>query len=216
MQNIYFFSGKRNFIFSFLFFLLSITAFAQVGINTTNPRTMLEVAGDVNINGGIKINEINHIRDSDNTAFLTQTPNGFIKELNALEGDGLVIAYFQEYKLSNMLGDWVEEFNTNIPASKYVLTIISTYFNQELKMESSQSDNFSFPYCSAYIAGNPATWRIVADYPGALPNSENPGEWVISTLILSKEFSNVLPQQEVIFPRWSDRRSGAANSPVIE
>lgn len=214
MQNIYLPPGKRNIIFFFLFLPFFFTASSQVGINTTNPRTMLEVAGDVNIDGGIKINEINHIQDGDNTTFLTQTPNGFIKELNALEDDGLVIAYFQEYKLSNMRGDWVKEFNTNIPSSTYVLTIISTYFNQEVKMEGSQSSNFSIPYCSAYIAGNPATWRIVADYPGALPNSAAPGEWVISTLILPKEFSKILDQEEVLM---NGNRSGVKNgNPIID
>lgn len=188
----------RTFLSILFTLLFTCNISAQVGINTTNPRTSLEVAGDMKTDGGIKIDNIDLLQNDDISSFLTQTPNGSIKELNALQGDGLVIAYFQEYRLKNMLGDWVKEFNTNIPADKYVLTLITTYFNQELVMDGSQSDNFSLPYCSAYIAGNPATWRIVADYPGAAPSGTETGEWVINTMILSKEFSKILPQQNIL------------------
>lgn len=188
---------RRNYLLFMFWSLISTTAFTQVGINTTTPRTTLEVAGDMNINGGIKINRIDRVEENKTSTFLTQTSNGYIKELNALQGDGLVIAYFQEYILENMDGDWVKEFNTNIPADKYVLSIISTYFNKELKMEDDQSRNFAIPYCSAYIAGRPETWRIVADYPGASPKISTGGKWVINTLILSKEFSKILPQETV-------------------
>lgn len=205
-------SIRRSFLLFFILCAAATTAVAQVGINTTTPRTTLEVAGDMNINGNFKINQLDNVQDDNNSSFLTQIPNGSIKELNALEGEGLVIAYFQEYRLKNMDGDWVKEFETNIPASKYVIVIISTYFNQGLQMETSQSSNFSIPYCSAYIGGNPGTWKITADYAGAKPVGSAPGEWVISTLILSKEFSKILNPEQV---PMNGLRGGVKDGPPI-
>src|SRR5690606_33277925 len=140
-------------------------SFSQVGINTADPRTMLEVAGDAYIEGAIKVNEINHILDGEEASFLTQTGTDFIRVLDAGDGNGQVIAYFQEYRLRNMLGDWVKEFDTKIDATKYVLTIVTAYFNLELEMDYSTKNNFAIPYASTFKKDG--TWRIVADYPTA-------------------------------------------------
>lgn len=195
----------------FLFSIISFTVFAQegVGINTTEPRTALEVAGDMYIDGTIKIGEVNRIQNNEAASFLVQTQDNFIEELDASQGDGLVIAYFQEYVLKDMQGDWVKEFNTNIDTSKYVITIISAYFNQELKM-TSEVQNFTIPYASAYEKDS--TWRIKADYPSADPRTIAPGKWVISTLILSKNFSKVLGQQNV---PMGGGTSGTAGTVII-
>ena len=191
-------------------YLFSFTGSAQVGINTTEPRTTLEVAGDVYVDGAIKVEGVNNVLNNQAASFLVETQANFIEELDASEeGSGLVIAYFQEYVLKNMKGDWVEEFHTNIDASKYVITIISAYFNQELKM-SSEIENFSIPYASAYVKGD--TWWIKADYPGADPSGSLVGEWVINTLILSKNFSKEFPQE--IVPMGGSNTQHAIN-PII-
>ena len=192
-------------------YFFSFTGSAQVGINTTEPRTTLEVAGDVYVDGTIKVEEVNNVQNNEAASFLVETQANYIEELDASEeGSGLVIAYFQEYLLKNMNGDWVKEFHTNIDASKYVITIISAYFNQELKM-SSEYLNFSIPYASAYIKDG--TWWIKADYPGADPSGGLVGEWVINTLILSKNFSKEFPQE--IVPMGGST-TGQAVNPIID
>src|SRR5690606_36197876 len=141
---------------------------AGVGINTTEPRTTLEVAGDAFVNGKVLVETIDVITQAEEVTFLIQNQGDFVKEINAT-GDGLAIAYFQEYTLSNMEGGegvWVQEFNTNIPASRYVVTVISGHYNQPLMMWSDKASNFANPYISAYIVDG--TWRITADYPDAL------------------------------------------------
>lgn len=185
----------------------------RVGINTTTPRTTLEVAGDMNINGAIQVDMLNSVQSGDENALLGQVGTGFIKELDVAE-EGVAIAYFQEYRLKNMNGDWVLNFNTNIDASKYVVTITSAFFNQELVM-SSNASNFTIPYASAFIQGG--TWRIIADYPSANPTVVSDLRlWVIRTLIISKTFSKELPQQNVTLTGTNEeRRTGAAASPVI-
>ena len=170
--------------------------FSQVGINTTEPRTALEIGGDVNIDGNLRVNEINGIIDGQEATFLIQNETDYFKEINAA-GDGMAIAYFQEYRISNMDGDWVDALNINIPANKYAVIIISAYFDQGLQMSGGGvENNFSIPFASSYVSGG--TWFIKADYPSAHPST--PGEWVVNTLIITKSFSKELPMH--VFFIW--------------
>ncbi len=205
-------------VYSLIFFGFSAFLHAQdgVGVNTTTPRTTLEVAGDTHINGAINVNVLNQVSDSDNTAILGQIDTDFIKELN-VNAAGTAIAYFQEYDISNMggSGDWIRNLNTNVSSANYVMTIISVYFNKELRMDYAPN-NFVIPYASAFIENG--TWHITADYASAYPVSSTPvGRWIISTLILSKDFSKQFPQQTVNLSGTNNaRRGGAATTPVID
>lgn len=179
-----------------------------VGINTTEPRTTLEVGGDMYISEEIKINQLNTVESTDQAVLLAQTAGDFIKESDATQ-TGAAIAYFQEYRITYMDGDWVFDLNTNIPSNNYVMAILSAYYNSPLKMSSNNS-NFAIPYISAFIKDN--TWHITADYPSADPGG-NVGTWVISTLILSKEFSRNLP---AVSQNLNGGTSGTATTPVID
>jgi len=208
---------KRNLyllLFNILTLCLSAKTYSQVGINTTTPRTTLEVAGDTYIDGFINVGSLSPVTTIDNTAMLGQIENDYIKELN-VNTEGVAIAYFQEYKLTNMDGDWVSNLDTQINSSNYVVTIISAYFNKSLvgTMGNAQ-DFFTVSVASAFIQGG--TWRIRADYPSTAPASSTPtGEWVISTLILSNDFSKQFPLQEFTLNR-GNRKSGAATTPIID
>lgn len=210
---------KRTLLSLFYFGLTIIiptTAFAQVGINTTNPRTTLEVAGDTHIDGAINVGSLNPVTTIDNTALLGQIGTNHVKELN-VNTEGVAIAYFQEYTLTNMDGDWISNLNTQISSTDYVVTIISAYFNKPLVGSMGSAENyFTVPAASAFIQGG--TWHIRADYPSTAPASSTPtGEWVISTLILSNDFSKQFPLQEFTLSGSSNqRRSGAATTPIID
>lgn len=201
-------------LFICLVFGISTFVHAQVGINTTEPRTTLEVAGSTHVNGEVLVETIEVVTQDEEVTFLIQNDGNFVKEINAT-GDGLAIAYFQEYILSNMedgIGDWVENFDTNIPSSEYVVTVISAYYNQPLMMWGDKANNFANPYVSAFIEGG--TWRIVADYPDALNiTTTQPGEWRVNTLILSRSFSKILPVQTF---NLNNSNSGSASTPVID
>lgn len=74
---------KKN-ILLFISCLLSLPIVAQVGINTTTPRTTLEVAGNTTINGAINIENLGVIQDLDVPYLLTQNQGEVVKELNTL------------------------------------------------------------------------------------------------------------------------------------
>lgn len=205
----------RNLLCAGFFLCFASLIHAQVGINTTDPRTSLEVAGDTHVDGEVHIQTIEEITLEEEVIFLVQDQNNFVKEINA-SGDGVAIAYFQEYRLSNMesgTGDWVENFNTNIPSSDYMLTVISAYYNQALKIKD-VNENFTIPFISAFIDSGDGTWRIVADYPSAdNVNTTEVGEWIINTLILSKSFSKIFPTQEF---GLNNSTSGSATQSVFD
>jgi hypothetical protein len=204
------FLSPQIYLFIFLGFSTLIQAQDGVGINTENPRTTLEVAGDTHISGSIQVGDLGTTTASDTPALLGQDGTGFVKELSTAAA-GAAVAYFQEYRFTNMGGggDWIQDLNTSIDASNYTLTIISVYYNKPLRISSSA--NFAIPYASAFTKGG--TWHITADYASASGVSPSPvGEWVINTLILSNDFSKQFPQQSV---PMGGGRGGAATTPVI-
>lgn len=209
MKNLYFQKARAFLFFCILF--LSFNGIAQVGINTTNPRTTLEVAGDVNIDGAINVDVINAIQDGEEGYLLTQTQTNFIKELSSA-GQGNALAYFQTYELQNMQSDWVADFNTNVDATKYGMIIISASFNNGLEMDA--NNNFAIPAVSTFV--NDATWRIRADYPDAQrPDDQGSGDsiWTITTLVITKNISKELPPQTVLM---GGATSGTATTPIID
>lgn len=200
-------------VYTLIFIGFSAFLHAQdgVGINTENPRTMLEVAGDTHVAGAIRIDSLNTSKTIDTPALLGQDGTGFVKELNTAAA-GSALAYFQEYSFTNIggSGDWIADLDTSIDASKYIVTIISVYYNKPLNINTAA--NFTIPYASAFIAGG--TWHITADYASANAASSTPvGEWVVSTLILSNDFSKQFPQQSV---PMGGGRSGAAGTAIID
>lgn len=203
--------SPRLLLFIGIYFLFSSITYSQtgVGINTTNPRTTLEVGGDMKVDGDISIKTINRSTSRDEGTFLIQTNESFVKDLQA-SGEGFAIAYFQEYELRNMNGDWVDYLVTGIPAADYVVTITSAYFNQELTMDGTASSNFTIPYTSAYVVDG--IWRIRADYPSANKKGASEGVWVITTMILSKTFSKQFPVQSHSIGGGT---SGSAETPII-
>lgn len=115
-----------------------------------------------------------------------------------------------------MSGDWVSNLNTQISSTDYVVTIISAYFNKALYGTMPDAANyFTVPVASAYTEGG--TWRLRADYPSTNAITTGPGQWVISTLILSIDFSKQFPQQVFTLEGTNDqRRTGAAGTAIIE
>ena len=202
---------KVTFLAFFCFlYLFSLSSFAQVGINTTEPRTMLEVAGDASIQGGdLKVAEIRSIQDGDQGHLLAQTQDNLIKDLDIINQDGVALAYFQEYVLTNMDGDWVANFNTKVDATKYGMIVISAFFNLDAIMVK-YPKTFTIPSASAFIEGG--TWRILADYPSAEKSGSGAGVWTITTLILTKSVYKELTKQTV---KMAGKTSGAAATPII-
>ncbi|MDC8004557.1 hypothetical protein POV27_10900 [Aureisphaera galaxeae] len=186
---------------------------SQTGINTTAPRTTLEVAGDVEISSTIDIGTVNSLADGDTSTFLVQDTDNTIKTLDVSNPTGAALGYIQEYVIENMFQDFVQDFDTGIDATDYVLIAISANYNEELSLYNTdgQSDHYSLPYTATFISGG--TWHIVANYPVARNADVSAiGEWTITTLIFSRDLSKQLGTVAV---PMSGGSTATASFPVI-
>ena len=98
------------------FMILCVSSFAQVGINTENPRTTLEVAGSAKTTA-LKVNTIAPLANGQNSTFLIQDSDGAIRTMDAQHPESTALAYLLVYEISNMAGDWIANFDTKIPAA---------------------------------------------------------------------------------------------------
>ena len=203
---------KTIFIYIVLFYVCTFfKVYAQVGINTTSPRTELEVAGNMKISDSIEINQINALMDLDTSTFLIQDNQQFIKTLDVSNPVGAALGYIQVYVIENPNLDWVLDFDTKVNASEYVLNTISAHFNRELIMNTNQGKNSSIPYSSAFIKDG--TWHIIADYPVANnKNTSEIGTWTITTLIYSKDLSKQFGTVDI---QMNNGSTGSATNPII-
>lgn len=192
---------------------LSCPVFAQVGINTLNPRTTLEVAGDMNVSSALEIIDYSTLQEVESSTFLIQEADNSIKSLDVSNPTGVALAYIQEYIIEEPNLDWVKEFDTQIDATNYVVIVTSASFNQELDLTNNPgaADNASLPFASAFVKNG--TWRLVADYPQAANIDVTAiGIWTISTLIFSNDVSK---QYGTVDVPMAGASSGAAVSPII-
>lgn len=182
---------------------------AQVGINTTNPRTALEVAGTAQLLE-LEVEDIPEVEDGQKTTFLIQTSDEYIYTLDASNPESTALAYLMVYNLVNPDGDLVLNYNTLIPADTYDVFAISAYYDKEL---SSNEGNkwFSIPYYAAFIEGG--TWRLTADYPRFTTQNEDVGTWTITVAIYSKTLSKNLGNPTV---NMNGSGTGTATTPLLD
>jgi hypothetical protein len=187
------------------------TLMAQAGINTTTPRTTLEVGGDMLISNDLEIGITRAMNDNDTSTFLIQNVNNDIETLDVSNPTGAALGYIQEYVITNANLDWVLNFDTQVNANHFDLISISAYYDTELALTSNQ-DKFSLPYTAAFVQNG--TWRIIADFPAAQNlNTQQVGTWIITTLIFSKDLSK---QFGIVEIPMNNGTTGAATNPIID
>ncbi|MCW8981935.1 MULTISPECIES: hypothetical protein [Altibacter] len=208
---------KQSYLQSILLFawILCISApvLSQVGINTSTPRKMLEVNGDVQISGSIDV-AMDPLKEGQASTFLIQDTDDSLKSLDVSNPTGAALGYIQEYVITNPNLDWVRDFDTGIDASEFVLITISAYFDEELVISTSANaiDNASLPYTATFIKNG--TWHIIADYPMVANLDVNAiGTWTIKTLIFSKDLSK---QFGTVNIPMGDGTTGSAVTPIIQ
>ena len=193
--------------------LLVNISFSQVGINTKTPRKTLEVKGNTEIDGTIKIGTVNSIEDSEQFTFLMQENSGEIKTLDAANVSiGNALGYIQEFEIQNTYYDFIRDFDTKLNANDYTMIVTSFTFAKEVSFFSSTSYNegFALPSVQAFIKNG--TWHLKANYPTITTADEKKGQWNISTLIITKDLVKQFTQQPY---NMNNQTTGSATNPIL-
>ena len=122
--------------------------------------------------------------------------------------------YSQRYILNNVNLDWVDNFNTQIPTSKYMLVVIGFSYDTMLMIDNFTAYNVrnNFGPANVYARESAGTWRLTADYYEAeTPGGAN-GSWTINTLIMDK--SKVVKISDVTVDLAGSNSGAASVSPV--
>lgn len=209
----------KTIVFSSIFLLGSIL-YAQVGINTDNPRpgVALEVYGSMKAKKVI-FPDLPPVTVDDRETFLylvqDQTDNSLgMLDLTANTGVGGNnaggISTLLTYVLENVDGDWILDFDTKINATNYALVVLSASFDRAV-----QGTNPALPIAGTKIGTN-GNWHIEADYSAV--NSNTNGKWTITCVAYPKTYAKIFPQQTVNINSSStgNNNSGAATTPLVD
>lgn len=98
--------------------------------------------------------------------------------------------YFKYYTFTNPSGDFVSNFDTKIPTSKYTAIVVGFDTNNHSVSSAgfkSSYTGYDFQAPDIYTFQQNGTWRIRADVPNADTTSGNTFVWGIRILIISNE-----------------------------
>lgn len=176
--------------------LSTTTMFAQVGINTDIPRGALEVNGDMVSNQLIFPKNLAPVEVDIKKSYnllVQNTVTNNIEILDVRTTDNTGIAALVTFELVSPNGDWVEEFNTMIDATKYALVVLSGYFSVDVTGDANTS---ALPGVGAKVMNN--KWVLNADYPSfANIVTTETKKWTITCSIFPKSYVKILPEQTV-------------------
>jgi len=102
--------------------LFFTAAFSQVGIGTTTPTETLEVVGNAKLSGELFLENPGGFTTINGQKFLIETNTGAIQKLDVGTAKYGPINH-ATYTFNNVAEIGLHDFNTNIPASKYLLAI---------------------------------------------------------------------------------------------
>lgn len=196
--------------------IASMQGFCQVGINTDSPRpgVALDVQGTFKAKSLIAPSfPPVSVSDRDSFLYLVQDPSDHsvsMLDLTATGSNGSGgISTLLTFKLTNVNGDWVQNFNTRIDANQYALVVLSAWFDQSLV-----GTKPALP-----IAGTKevdGVWYLEADYSAIKSNTN--GTWYIQCVAYPKTYAKIFPQQHVVINSSSsgNNTTGAATTSIFD
>ncbi len=107
--------------------ILSLGCFAQVGINTTTPSAVLDVVGDVKIDGSLILEKPGSYAQIRNSKLLIQTSSDEIIKYDISVSKYGPINYAQ-FVFENLSTDGLQDYDTKVSTTDYIVSVQGYYF----------------------------------------------------------------------------------------
>lgn len=157
-----------------------VTSTGAVGIGTISPTTKVDIAGNLRIG-----NTSGSAGSSNVSSLVRDNTTGEVKVSTSSTGNTFPINYIT-YTLSNVNGDYISNYDTQINDTEYTVAVIGSSFSSPLAVNTNQYYPLNV---FAFKQGN--TWRLTADYRGGSTVSGN-GDWVLYCIIINNSLIKTL------------------------
>ena len=233
MKGIY---NTKNLVFA-LSLCFAASAQSQVGINTANPKAMLDVNGTAIIgntltsNGKLILNSVDTApADGDGIAQLAVDNSGEVYVVRSSTGNTKPFNYIKytincatpSYDAGARYRVLANDVDTKIPVDDYTVFIVGSQFsttdpgNVGLKLtptnaptNPSSQNNGTFGPMTVIAFKEDGTWRLKADYATSTTGDTKSGKWDIYCLIIN---NTVVRQLDNPAEVTLDTQGGAADS----
>ncbi|WP_080776732.1 hypothetical protein [Chryseobacterium phocaeense] len=201
-------------IISMVLLLSAAGTNAQVGINTTKPEKDLSVNGTMKTSGMIFKKPLEKLGADENYTFVIKSPapeNKITAYNDSFVPNSPAPINLIQFKITCDPSDkdWVNQFDTKINSSKFLVVISSFGFTQAVRTYSADWLT-PVPQIFAYSSGG--TWKLKADYQGFAPDNSFPtGVWTLNLLVFDKAYA-----KEVNTTQNLGASTGAATAPLIQ
>ncbi|PWN57986.1 hypothetical protein [Chryseobacterium viscerum] len=157
----------------------------RIGIGTSAPTAKLD------INGNLRIRTTANSNGSTNVSTLVRdNTTGEVKIAVSSTGNSTPLNYIV-YTISNVNGDWINNYDTKINSSDYTMTVVGSSFNSPLNTNNVVTPATYAPSSVfAFISGT--TWRLTADYLATSTQTGVNGTWTIYCLVINNSILKTL------------------------
>ncbi len=157
----------------------------NVGIGINSPSTKLDINGNLRIGSATGTNSNVSV-----STLVKDNVTGEVKAIMSPSGNTAPINFIS-YTLSNVQGDWIDNYDTKINSGEYTVAVIGSYFTGNLNVGNpgTAQPYFSPPNVIANVVNN--TWRLRADFPATSTNDGLNGTWQIYCLVINNSLIKI-------------------------
>lgn len=188
---------------------------AQVGINTPNPEKELSVNGTMKTSGIVLKSPLEKLGKDENYTFIIKSPapeNKITAYNDSFVPNSPAPINLIQFKITcdPTDKDWVNQFDTKINSSKFLVVISSFGFTQAVR---TYSADWLTPVPQIFAFSSGGTWKLKADYQGFAPDSSFPtGVWTLNLLVFDKAYA----KQMNTIQDLGSATTGSAAAPLIQ